>query len=168
VLIANSLSLSRFNKEKIEKIGFFVVKDEICSHDSLPRFAKICQKCFLFTFFSFFNQKMCLQHPLWQQMNHTPKLNSKRFFFFSDFLILIAKKLTFGYKRVYLNNFNRSHVTQTQKNFFIPKKRKWIFFHSKDKRAEFCAQLDIFSQIIAAWTLISEMFPSHSMFLCIF
>ncbi len=90
----------------------------------LQRFVK---NVFFLLFFSFFNQKMCLQHPLWQQMNHTSKLNSKRFFFFSDFLILI-KKLTFVYKRVYLNNFNRSHVTQIQKKPFLFQKEKMDFF----------------------------------------
>jgi len=100
----------------------------------LKRFVK---NVFFLLFFSFFNQKMCLQHPLWQQMNHTPKLNSKRFFFFSHFLILITKKLTFGYKRVYLNNFNRSHVTQTQKIFFIPKRENGFFFTRKTKGQSF-------------------------------
>jgi hypothetical protein len=97
------------------------------------------------------------------------KVEFKKVFLFFRFSDSDNKKVNFWIQKSLFKQFQQvSRYTNTKKLFYSKKEKMEFFFNSKDKRAEFCAQLDIFSQIIAAWTLISEMFPSHSMFLCIF
>ncbi len=89
---------------------------------------------FSFYFFFVFQPKNVSSTSVMATDESHSKVEFKKvflFFFFSDFLILITKKLTFGYKRVNLNNFNRSHVTQIQKNLFYSKKEKLDFFFTR-------------------------------------
>ena len=124
---------------------------------------------FSFYFFFLFQPKNVSSTSVMATDESHFKAEFKKVFLFFRFSDSDSKKVNFWIQKSLFKQFQQvSRYTNTKKLFYSKKEKMEFFFNSKDKRAEFCAQLDTFSQIIAAWTLISEMVPSHSMFLCIF